>query len=117
MKEISPRWVQDLEARKPPPVDAAHVQARDKYLRFYCGSKPYDWWYAETSHIKEGIDYLSKVSGKPRSAPGPGKCTRVSCSYLAAIWWCNDVGLPPLPPIHFVLSCFLSLLLLLGLTY
>ncbi|CCE27031.1 uncharacterized protein CPUR_00503 [Claviceps purpurea 20.1] len=89
MNDINPRWVQDLEARKPLPVDAAHVQARDQYLKFYCGG-PYGWWYAETSHIKEGIKYLSKVPGKPRSGPGPKKCARVSCSYLAAIWWCND---------------------------
>ncbi|KAG6222350.1 hypothetical protein E4U34_001494, partial [Claviceps purpurea] len=75
MNDINPRWVQDLEARKPLPVDAAHVQARDQYLKFYCGG-PYGWWYAETSHINEGIKYLSKVPGKPRNGPGHKKCTR-----------------------------------------
>ncbi|KAL4924954.1 uncharacterized protein BDV17DRAFT_294903 [Aspergillus undulatus] len=38
--------------------------------------------------IKEGISYLRKVKGKPKLRAGA--CSRVSCSWESAIWWCND---------------------------
>lgn len=44
------------------------------------------------TRIQEGITYLRGVSGRPTNGPGPGNCGRVSCSYNAAIWWCNDVS-------------------------
>ncbi len=31
------------------------------------------------------------MPGRPANDAGPGNCGRVSCSYDAAIWWCNDV--------------------------
>ncbi|CAP64714.1 uncharacterized protein PODANS_5_9850 [Podospora anserina S mat+] len=45
--------------------------------------------------IWDGIRYLRTLSGSAKNGPGsPGKgnCGRVSCSWSAAIWWCNDVG-------------------------
>ncbi|KAL2813072.1 hypothetical protein BDW59DRAFT_167617 [Aspergillus cavernicola] len=38
----------------------------------------------------EGIMYLEDVDGRPTEGPGPGECSRVSCSWDSAIWWCND---------------------------
>lgn len=50
------------------------------------------WGAANLRRIREGIDYLRFISGTPNGEAGPGKCGRVSCSYKAAIWWCNDVS-------------------------
>ena len=48
---------------------------------------------ARKDAIDQGITYLRGVTGKPGNGPGPNNCGRVSCSYNAAIWWCNDVCL------------------------
>ncbi|ROV93349.1 hypothetical protein VSDG_06889 [Cytospora chrysosperma] len=48
------------------------------------------WPEANEYWIGQGIDYLNEVPGKPSNGPGPGECGRVSCSWSAAIWWCND---------------------------
>ncbi|KYK55798.1 hypothetical protein DCS_07762 [Drechmeria coniospora] len=48
------------------------------------------WPLAEKFRIEEGIGYLRGLEGSPSHGPGPGICARVSCSYNAAIWWCND---------------------------
>ncbi|KAI3395804.1 hypothetical protein diail_817, partial [Diaporthe ilicicola] len=45
---------------------------------------------ANGTRVEDGIEYLRKVKGSPTNGPGPGACGRVSCSYNAAIWWCND---------------------------
>lgn len=49
---------------------------------------------ANQDRIKQGIEYLLRLPAddRPTNGPGPGKCGRVSCSYNAAIWWCNDVS-------------------------
>ena len=51
------------------------------------------WPTCSLKRIREGIAYLRRVRGLPTLGPGHGKCTRVSCSYESAIWWCNDVSL------------------------
>ncbi|KAI1453674.1 hypothetical protein F4805DRAFT_360633 [Annulohypoxylon moriforme] len=51
---------------------------------------PNNIWYAQAFRIEEGIDYLSKRTGKCHMDAGPRVCTRISCSYKSAIWWCND---------------------------
>lgn len=56
---------------------------------YFCGGR---WDYCHPATIEEGIDYLRRVRGLPSLGPGPGNCARVSCSYLSAIWWCNDVS-------------------------
>ncbi|KAL4791933.1 hypothetical protein BDV19DRAFT_392569 [Aspergillus venezuelensis] len=68
--------------------------ALEKRTDFYndgwlvCGQ----WPGADRPRIQEGINYLRLVPGRPGNGPGPGNCGRVSCSYNAAIWWCNDVS-------------------------
>ncbi|KAJ6436678.1 hypothetical protein O9K51_10797 [Purpureocillium lavendulum] len=59
---------------------------RHKRSTVNCGN----WPLANKGRIQEGINYLRGVAGAPRNGPGPGNCGRVSCSYNAAIWWCND---------------------------
>ncbi|KAK4199256.1 hypothetical protein QBC40DRAFT_203085, partial [Triangularia verruculosa] len=44
----------------------------------------------ETSDIAVGIAYLRRQPGTAKNGPGPNECGRVSCSYDAAILWCND---------------------------
>ncbi|KAM7211086.1 hypothetical protein V8F06_013527 [Rhypophila decipiens] len=48
------------------------------------------WETASVVRIRQGINYLRGVPGKPANSPGPGSCGRVSCSFTSAIWWCND---------------------------
>ena len=43
-----------------------------------------------TDPIDEGIKYLHGISGDCKVDAGPRVCSRVSCSYSAAIWLCND---------------------------
>ena len=59
-----------------------------KRTTVYCGT----WPLADKGRIIEGIAYLRGVPAAPRNGPGPGYCGRVSCSYNAAIYWCNDVS-------------------------
>lgn len=49
---------------------------------------------ADKRRILEGIAYLNNLPAgdRPTNGPGPRTCGRVSCSYNAAIWWCNDVS-------------------------
>lgn len=46
------------------------------------------WNFASANGIQDGINYLRGVKGKPTL--GPKQCSRVSCSWNDAIWWCND---------------------------
>lgn len=70
--------------------DEADLEARGVQKRaVHCGN----WPLADKGRIQEGINYLRGVGGQPFHGPGPGKCGRVSCSYNAAIWWCNDVSM------------------------
>lgn len=57
-----------------------------------CGGGSYGWRSCRDATIQSGISYLRKLKGRPGASPGPGACGRVSCSYDAAIWWCNDVS-------------------------
>ncbi|CEJ87474.1 hypothetical protein VHEMI04427 [[Torrubiella] hemipterigena] len=52
------------------------------------------WRGATTKEVQDGINYLRKVPGRPTNGPGPGNCGRVSCSWNAAISWCNDTPNP-----------------------
>ncbi|KAL3417498.1 hypothetical protein PVAG01_10508 [Phlyctema vagabunda] len=45
---------------------------------------------AALSKIPQTIDYLYGVSGQPTLEAGLGRCSRVSCQYNTAVWWCND---------------------------
>ncbi|KAI0871257.1 hypothetical protein GGS24DRAFT_503943 [Hypoxylon argillaceum] len=46
--------------------------------------------FASVFHIRQGIAYLHKIQGDCTNGPGPGNCSRVSCSYGSGIWFCND---------------------------
>ncbi|KAI1188780.1 hypothetical protein F5B17DRAFT_451362 [Nemania serpens] len=50
----------------------------------------WDSSFASVFHIRQGIDYLRKIHGDCTNGPGPGNCSRVSCSYQSGIWFCND---------------------------
>ena len=57
---------------------------------------PKKWTACRVDTIDDGIYYLEKkAQGIPGEGPGPASCGRVSCSYNAAIWWCNDVSNSP----------------------
>ncbi|KAK0652582.1 hypothetical protein B0T16DRAFT_454937 [Cercophora newfieldiana] len=75
-------WTRDSES--------AHKVVNEKnweYESHYCfGPFP----PAFSRRVYEGIAYLESVKGQPVIGPGPGQCSRVSCGYHAAIWWCND---------------------------
>ncbi|KAI2631532.1 hypothetical protein GGS26DRAFT_98382 [Hypomontagnella submonticulosa] len=51
---------------------------------------PNNIWWAQEFRIEEGVAYLRGKSGQCYMAAGPRVCTRISCSYKSAIWWCND---------------------------
>ncbi|KAF8850124.1 hypothetical protein BDZ45DRAFT_680021 [Acephala macrosclerotiorum] len=82
-----------------PPTDkkslarrAVAAEKRDNEKRYtvesyFCGGR---WAYCDFDSIISGVNYLDGVSGSPTNGPGPGNCGRVSCSYDAAIYWCND---------------------------
>ena len=53
-----------------------------------CGA----YYPALVARIEEGIKHLRSVPGSPGNGPGPKDCGRVSCSWNAAIYWCNDVS-------------------------
>jgi hypothetical protein len=75
----------------------ADVQGRS-FDKLICCDDFYVGAGADTLDIRDGVSYLDGVSGKPSNGPGPGNCGRVSCSYDAAIFWCNDVSNFSLPP-------------------
>ncbi|KAI0379511.1 hypothetical protein F5Y04DRAFT_282932 [Hypomontagnella monticulosa] len=47
-------------------------------------------WWARSLRISQGIDYLRGKTGRCHMQAGPRVCSRISCSYQSAIWWCND---------------------------
>ncbi|KAH6676389.1 hypothetical protein B0J14DRAFT_560689 [Halenospora varia] len=57
-----------------------------------CGAwnGPQGWGWADSGRIREGINYLSVLFGECGVQGGPGACTRISCSYNAGIYLCND---------------------------
>jgi hypothetical protein len=55
--------------------------------------KTQPWDVANQLTILSGISYLRNVGVPCNTGPGPGNCVRVSCSYDAAIYLCNDVNI------------------------
>ncbi|KAK1774804.1 hypothetical protein QBC45DRAFT_423878 [Copromyces sp. CBS 386.78] len=57
-----------------------------------------EWWTNEVSRdhfarlreIKQGIQYLKNSVVGHNPVLGPSSCDRVSCSWNAAIFWCNE---------------------------
>lgn len=78
----------------------------DKRFGPVCGGGGYNWGAAAGFRIGEGISYLRGVGGQPHLSGGPGRCSRVSCSWNAAIWWCNDsTGDANLPGFNTIADC------------
>lgn len=75
-----------------PRTHPAERESKIERRAINCGT----WPLANKGRIQEGISYLNGLVGSPTNGPGPGACGRVSCSYNAAIWWCNDVSSLPL---------------------
>ncbi|KAK4210111.1 hypothetical protein QBC37DRAFT_293148 [Rhypophila decipiens] len=59
-----------------------------------CNPRPGHWVHARYYPIQDGISYLRQIGGRPELSAGPGTCSRVSCSWKSAIWWCNDDDKP-----------------------
>ncbi|KAL2134500.1 hypothetical protein VTI74DRAFT_11683 [Chaetomium olivicolor] len=56
--------------------------------RYWCGPT-HD--YCIKYRLYSGLEYLGRIARVPAHAePGPKYCTRVSCSWQASIWFCND---------------------------
>jgi hypothetical protein len=56
---------------------------------YFCGAV---WQYHSLDHYWEGLEYLRGIRGKVHMRAGPAACDRVSCSYGAAVYLCNDVS-------------------------
>ncbi|RYO81145.1 hypothetical protein DL766_006791 [Monosporascus sp. MC13-8B] len=73
----------DIAVDKEPPSDNREVTCRSG------GGGP-----VSQKTINDGISYLKSLPddlrcGNQPPEPGKGACGRISCSYHAAIWWCN----------------------------
>lgn len=89
---LNPNFDKDFPADQ---GKAATVDSRSLSKRFgpQCGTSLNNyggWNFASANGIQNGINYLRGVQGKPTL--GPKQCSRVSCSWDDAIWWCNDNG-------------------------
>lgn len=85
LKEVDPTYeVPELPGAE---LESRRGSVQSRQLRIDCFNYP----VAKGNDIQDGINYLMRVGGQPSNGPGPGACGRVSCSYNAAIWWCNDV--------------------------
>ncbi|GIZ36750.1 hypothetical protein CKM354_000021700 [Cercospora kikuchii] len=84
LRDLNPQFDESIALDHDAPQKRADAAA----VSHACYSR---WDYlAATKYINDGIRYLRNIRGSPRIGPGPGKCSRVSCSYNSAIWWCND---------------------------
>jgi len=88
LSKVNPNWEEDFKvsiaSKKASTFAPRGLVKRD---HFNCGNP---WAPADYGRVIQGVDYLNGVPGQPGNGPGPGNCGRVSCSYKAAIWWCND---------------------------
>lgn len=71
------------------PNPATEVVKRWTYDGHFCFGR---WQRTNRNRVWQGVMYLRGVGGRPWMNPGPGTCARVSCSYEAAIYWCNDAN-------------------------
>lgn len=96
--ERNPNWdidfppsAEDLSERDLSGEGFTPIEKRTNFAgsKYFCNGR---WPTTARARIVEGIAYLRRVGGKPRLRAGPGRCSRVSCSWNAAIYWCNDVS-------------------------
>ncbi|EGO61634.1 hypothetical protein NEUTE1DRAFT_98715 [Neurospora tetrasperma FGSC 2508] len=89
MKTINPGFISDFGFDQPVNVSSLSTPLESRgYTIDHITCDVFEWAFLE--EIQTGMFYLNKVPGKPTNGPGPGNCGRVSCSYGAAIYWCND---------------------------
>ncbi|PHH64054.1 hypothetical protein CDD81_5047 [Ophiocordyceps australis] len=100
MLELNPNWNEDFG------INTTHLSNSSglstelstglekrtdwQYRDYFC----YGWKRTNVDEVLAGIRYLRTVPGRPRNDAGPGKCGRVSCSWWASIYWCNDDDKP-----------------------
>lgn len=92
--ELNPNWKTDFDFdNRVAAASTDHIPWEEwDTSKTLCGSPwPEIPYLPKNDPIGRGIDYLNHQHGVPQAGPGPGKCGRVSCSYEAAIYWCNDV--------------------------
>ncbi|KUJ23864.1 uncharacterized protein LY89DRAFT_726918 [Mollisia scopiformis] len=96
MKAIYPDFDPDT-AISNQTLDIRHLGKRSKMQPPLCYPVQ-DWGRAETAPINTGIRYLNQVQAL--CGVGANSCVRVSCSYRAAIYLCNDndYGITPTCP-------------------
>ncbi|KAI0838558.1 hypothetical protein F5Y06DRAFT_287264 [Hypoxylon sp. FL0890] len=70
--------------------NTANVTILTTSVKDHLTCDPNNIWWAQVFRIQQGIDYLKGKKGACSMGPGPRVCTRISCSYKSAIWWCND---------------------------
>ena len=84
--ELNPDWETDYPAN----ITSPKLEKRNfDSAGYFCGGR---WAYCHIDPIDVGIEYLRRLRSLPGLGPGPGRCSRVSCSYNAGIYWCNDVS-------------------------
>ncbi|PGH07502.1 hypothetical protein GX51_01803 [Blastomyces parvus] len=92
LRELNPNYDADFKNELAPPRLEARIPAPGS---LFCNN----WPQLAVSNLHEGIQYLLGLNGKCYVGAGAGKkCIRVSCSWSAAIWLCNDnknpIGVP-----------------------
>ncbi|KAI4861336.1 hypothetical protein F4820DRAFT_452028 [Hypoxylon rubiginosum] len=53
-----------------------------------------NFYWAKKFRIDDGINYLKGKTGRCYIEAGPKVCSRISCSFHSAIFWCNDNDTP-----------------------
>ncbi|KAK4194375.1 hypothetical protein QBC40DRAFT_319890 [Triangularia verruculosa] len=99
MEAAYPGWNATFQSKLPAPSpddddDGSSLQSRNGLL-FKTPTVDHrdcdiNYVKADIRRINDGIRYLRGLSGTAKNGPGWGNCGRVSCSWTAAIWWCND---------------------------
>ncbi|KAL5332938.1 hypothetical protein BJX70DRAFT_404045 [Aspergillus crustosus] len=85
-----------LLTRSPEPAtetdeDTTDLAKRAVFAKLLCYDQT-PWNPADYFATNDGVAYLRGLGGRPGMKAGPGACGRVSCSWKAAIWWCNDAN-------------------------
>ncbi|KAK4231877.1 hypothetical protein QBC38DRAFT_450731 [Podospora fimiseda] len=99
--EINPNWDQDFApiiAKRNAEAAAAAAQdttpagsnALTKRDWTVCGEAGHGHGGASMGAIETGVAYLRTLAGQAQRGPGPRSCGQVSCSWHAAIWYCNN---------------------------
>ena len=85
-------YVAQVQATEASRTLSAPLTERSKFPgNVHCIPVPgQDWIRAQRFAIEDGITYLNGLNALCNI--GGKSCVRISCSYLSAIWLCNDVS-------------------------